>query len=160
MSRRFVPLADWASRLGALAAVTQYATFGRTCKHYNFPLRTECFAMGVEPWSQANVRDEIAGFMLRSRQSLCLENYIAGYAMRVYGMNCERARQWERQNVQVTPRPAIIPWDFLSESRRASSPNYLWHETSLPAEYARLAAELGLSIPAASFDGFHSQAGI
>src|SRR5580658_5958744 len=144
MSRRFVPLAEWVSKLQTIASGTQYATFGRSCQAYRLPLRTECFAMAVEPWSRVEILDEISGFMLKNRRSLFLEQYVAGFAYRAYEMNCEAARQWERQNIRYTPRPAIIPWDFLGEGRKTKSPNYLWHDTSPPQEYANLASEMGL----------------
>ena len=157
MSRRCIPLSNWTTGLQALAEASQYGTFGRRCEDYGLSLRTECFAMAVEPWSRPEIAGEIAAFMLKNRTSLLVEQYLFQFVLRVYEINCEAARQWEHENVLRTPRPAFVDWPFLSEGRRRHSANYLWHETAPPEAYQSAAAAIGLSFAPDAFHGIISQ---
>src|ERR1700685_3352607 len=125
MTRRFIPVSNWVEPLQGLAAGTQFATSGRHCLSYKVPLRTECFAMAVAPWSSPEILGETTAFMLRNRISVWLEKKVFSYAERAYELNCEAARQWEREHVRVTPRPPFVQWAFLSESRQIKSSKYL-----------------------------------
>ena len=160
MSRRFIPISAWVAGLQLMASTTQYGTFGHICQAYQLPLRTECFGMAVEPWSEPTVAGEIAEFMLKNRQSILVEHYILNYAKKVHEMNCVAARDWESKNVRITPRPVYIGWNFLGVSRKQPSDGYLWHETAPPEKYAEMARQVGLTYPAEAFAGVHSQAGL
>jgi hypothetical protein len=160
MSRRFTPVVNWAQDLQTLAAVTQYATFARECLSCKVPLRTECIAMAVEPWSAPEILDEMADYMLRNRISIWVEGYVFSYAQRAYELNCLVAQQWELDHIRVTPRPPYINWPFLSESRRTKSPNYLWHETAMPEDYLRLAKAVDLPLNLHALTRYSSQSGI
>ena len=160
MSRRFIPVTEWAANLQTLAEETQFATYGRPCRSYGLPLRTECFAMAVEPWSRPEVLGEITAFMLKNRMSILLEQYVFHLAQLAYEMNCVAAREWEREHVRATPRPPAIDWPFLSQGRLQKSPNHLWHETTTPEEYSAIGRSVGLSYDAQAFAGYWSQAQI
>lgn len=158
MSRRFIPLTNWAMDLETLAEITQFATYGRHCTSFRLPFRSECFAMAVEPWSQPEIAGAMATFMLENRISIFLEPYVFGYAQLAYETNCTAACEYERQHVRSTPRPPFIDWPLLSEGRRLKSKASLWHDSSPPQEYAALAHTLGLAYDEQAFSGFLSQA--
>lgn len=158
MSRRFVPLSDWVEPLLGLAEMTQFGTFGRRCVDFNLAMRTECFVMAVQPWTQPDILDEMTAFMLRNRISLLVEHYLLQFAQRVYERNSIAAQQWERTALRPTPRLPFAEWGFLSEGRRHHSPNYLWHETAPAEAYMQMAAALGLSFAPDAFSGILSQA--
>jgi hypothetical protein len=160
MSRRFVPVVEWVRALQDLAVTTQFATFGRECPRFNLPLRTECFAMAVEPWSTPEILDEMAAYMLQNRISIYVERYVCSYAQRAYELNGTAAQQWEANHVRVTPHPPYVQWPFLSESGFVKSPNYLWNSTATPQDYSQLGRALGLSIDVNSLSHYSSQAGV
>jgi hypothetical protein len=163
MSRRFVPASNWLPRLQHMAQVSQFGTFGRHCKNYQLPLRTECFAMSVALWSEDEICGEIAKFMLAPYQSFLVEFYISGMAKKVSANHCVAAREWEKQFVRVSPKPEFVTWDLMGESRRTPVPTHLWHEMATPEQYAALGKKLGRSYSVSAFAalaGFASQTGV
>jgi hypothetical protein len=163
MSRRFIPASNWVPRLLQVAQGTQFGTFGRHCKSYQLPLRTECFAMSVELWSADKICGELTKFMLSPYQAFLVEIYVSGLAKKVCANNCVAAREWEKQFVRHSPRPEFVTWDLLGESRKTPVPTHLWHETATPEQYAELGKKLGRSYPLSAFAalaGFVSQTGL
>ena len=136
MSRRFVPAVNWVPRLQHLAQTTQFATFGRDCQTHGFPLRTECLAMGVEPWSAEEICGPLTQFVLTNHEPVSVERYAFGLAEKVYASNCAEARRWEQKNVRGSPRPPLVMWDMMGISRRQPMSTHLWHETAPPEHYA------------------------
>jgi hypothetical protein len=135
MTRRFVPLVDWTAGLSQLALAAQNGTYGRECRNYGLPLRSECMAMYVPHWSRAQVAGEIEQFMLKSRVRVVVEKYLYTQVAKVYELNCGAARAWEH-NIRSVPRLMYAPWEFVEPNRKTPSPNYLWHETASPERYA------------------------
>jgi hypothetical protein len=163
MSRRFVPATNWIPRLQQIAEVSQYSTFGRSCRTYRLPLRTECFAMAVGPWSADEIRGEMSRFMLTAYEPFLVEFYVSSLARKVYAGHCVAAREWEKQTIRISPKPEFVVWDLLGEGRRTPVPGHLWHETAKPEQYAELGTKLGRTYPVSAFAalaGFASQTGL
>lgn len=152
MTRRFIPLRDWTAHLAEVAMYTQFGTYGRECHAHRLPIRTECFAMYVGHWSLPEIAGDMAEFALKNRYSVVVERKVYDWAGKVYEMNCRVAREWERLHVQMVPRPMFCSWEFVERERPRRSPNYLFHGASLPADYASLARNVGLSYTADDFE--------
>jgi hypothetical protein len=160
MSRRFVPNTNWAPKLAHMAQVTQFATFARNCGTHDFPLRSECFAMGVGPWSSDEIDGRMTAFLLNNHEPFSVEQLMFDLAGKVYAGNCVAARQWELNHVRANPKLPFVMWDFLSEGRRTPTKAHLWHEISPPEQYAELARVVGKNYPPQAFAGYFSQAGV
>lgn len=160
MSRRWIPLVNWTTGLAELAVATQYGTYGRVCRRWRLPLRTECFAMYVGHWAAPEILDEMTRYMLTTLNSTWVERYLYDSAVKVYAMRCLANRQWEERNVRMTPRPAMGDWTFIPPDRQEKSDQQLWPEAGAnAADYAAVARQTGLDYPPAAFAGIWSQGG-
>jgi hypothetical protein len=153
MSRRFIPMTDWTAGLKQLAVTTQQFLFGQPCQPYRLPLRTECMALAVRPWTDERVLPELGRTMLNHYSGMIIENEIFERARTVRLLRCAAARNWEEAN---QCQEMITAWPWLSGDRHEMTDRYLWHNFASPAAYAKLASVLNLNYGAGDFDRFDS----
>ena len=151
MSRRFLPLADWAADLRGLASASQYPTYCNHTESFGFGFRTECVGMAVDAWLAHRIHEELA-LMALAGDSPFVEGAIHVIARRLAGFRCEAARRWdERRGARPADRDGYAPWDFMGTDRCTRYPGYLWHDSAAPRDYHRLAASWGLGYAEADF---------
>lgn len=125
VSRSFLPLTDWTKSLVSLAdANPSVNTFGRKTKDHMLPIRTECFAMRVEPWSPLSISFQRAD----------------GAAEVVVGVLGQRLGT-----------PWMADWNFVSDDWEGPNGEYLWHRRSRPEDYHRQSVEWDMGLRVEDF---------
>lgn len=142
-SRRFIPLGNWLEDLGALAYVTQYATYNNFDACHALGFRSECVAMHVGSWLDAGIVNH-ASELLANNTNWFVEVIIHNLARRVHRRNCLANRLYERVHPPAEPDLAFAPWPFMGGSRCARSPQYMWRDTYTAQEYHQKALDLGI----------------
>ena len=144
MSRRFVPLINWATRLQELALASQYPTYSHVTASFGLGFRTECVGMAVNEWIDNRVHEQLATIALAPGTPF-VEGVVHNFARRLAEFRCERAKRWDHI---VGPRPddrnGYAPWDFMGTDRGERYPQFLWHHAAPPDGYFAQAQEWGL----------------
>lgn len=107
MSRRFIPLFNWHKSLLETIQKSSNSTYGNRCKHFKFPLRTECVAYVVKDW--INKLEDLEKVIKKNRDSI--EHDIFNIA-KSFGV-----------------------WEEIGDNRMRKMPNVLWHDCYSEGEY-------------------------
>jgi hypothetical protein len=144
MSRRFLPLENWAPELRELALASQYPTYCNVTESFGFGFRSECAGMAVNEWIGNRAHEQLAVIAL-TPGSPFVEAVVHNIARRLADFRCERAMRWDEiQAPRPDDRNGFAPWDFMGTDRCERYPGFLWHDSAQPADYHQLAEQWGL----------------
>lgn len=141
LSRRFVPLTNWARSLEGLALGVAGATFGAYYLNRKDSIRTDCLAISIPHWIGAqrhhHLVSQIAAFWKDDAFDLFVENVMLMNARAVSA------------SVAASPRlPEIVPWPYLISDQ----PAYLWHDIHMGGDYFKVSNSWGLDYPLSAFE--------
>ena len=129
MSRRFVPLVDWAADLRALALASQYPTYSNTCKASGYGFRSECVGMAVNAWIANRAHEQLAMVAL-APETPFVEGALHHIAKSIADFRCKEAMRWDEvQGARPHDRDGYAPWDFMGTDRSRRRPQFLWHQS-------------------------------
>jgi len=144
MSRRFIPLGDWTPGLRTVALASQYPTYCNHTESFGFGFRSECVGMAVKSWFDDRVPEELA-MVAVSPEVPFVEGMVHNIARRLAKFRCERALEWDAAHGERPPdRDGYAPWPFMGTDRCSRYPEYLWHDSSNPADYFECSRRFGL----------------
>jgi hypothetical protein len=135
MSRRFVPITNWASSLaGVYDPDSPIPTYGNWFNKENWRIRTDCFAMNVGEWGRVEPDLEMMAINVKIAKghSFCVEKYVT---------------KKSRQICQSNP---LAIWDYVARGWKSASSNFIFHmqfhkqPTHGTLEYVKIARSLGL----------------
>jgi len=151
MSRRFVPKMKWTDGLIELAVASQYPTYSAWTSTLNFGFRTECVAFAVGEWRRLGLLDALIDLIYQPGR-IHVELEVHRLARRAALFKSHMADRYDHSIGHRLPdRNGYAPWPFMGTDRAAPSRDYLWHDWATPTDYAKLAAECGLSYTSPDF---------
>ena len=144
LSRRFLPLREWAGGLAALARESNAVTFSSWSTGYGLEFRTECTALHVPAWQAETAAMRSA---VPDGGKHFVERFLHEKA-RVLA-DAWNTRAFEEYREQYDPErkhPGYAFWtDLLGTDRKAPPPGVLWHDAHTEADYRAAAETLGLT---------------
>jgi hypothetical protein len=94
MSRRFVPMMNWATGLQELALASQYPTYCNVTRSFGFGFRSECVGMAVNEWIGDRVHEQLAMIALAPGTPF-VEAVVHNIARRLAEFRCKGALRWD-----------------------------------------------------------------
>lgn len=154
LSRRFIINRPFADELRYIFCNMQSPTVCGADAAFNFGFRSEAVCMWAPAWIEAGVVDEMEQIVAKNMPYHSLPE--AWYHNRAKFLHCcyrSKVRvKYDSAYPLADARAGFSDWSLLGLSRTAPAANVLWHDSHRPADYAELAAKLGLPYTAADFN--------
>ncbi len=146
-SRRWVPLVPWIDEVRRIMKETHAPTLCNRCEFHGFGFRSECVAMDVSKWKQADALKPVRENIRRAREILSsgvtadkqhvflVEGIIHEASHRASKVG---GRQWGEHLREHPPRGGCehyVEWPLMGHNRRHRKSSVIWHEWARPEEY-------------------------